>query len=139
MAECSKLPWRMENCRLMVGLLIAESVETGGRVRGVIGVSHDKVHLYQICSLSLLLGYLLSHLIAGSVELAIKSFGIHYTKPRENYSIKRRGLSDAAAILTSIKGAQLHGRAIFTSMALCYIKYSTRLKPSEMFSQCLLL
>ena len=98
------------------------------------GVPCNKVDLYQICSLSLLLDYLLSLLIAGSVKLAIKSFRIQYTKPRENYSIKRRGLSDAATILTSIKGAQLHGRAIFTGVAPCYIKYSTRLKPSETFS-----
>jgi hypothetical protein len=32
MAECGRLPWRTADCRLVVGLLIAESVETGGRV-----------------------------------------------------------------------------------------------------------
>ena len=30
------------DCRLVVGLLIAESVETGGRVYGVTGVSRDR-------------------------------------------------------------------------------------------------
>jgi hypothetical protein len=33
-AEYGRLPWRMANCRLVVGLRIAKSVETGGRALG---------------------------------------------------------------------------------------------------------